>query len=330
MIGSTDETAGWSRDGELSGGKAARICEVAWSRRRIAMGLVLAIALPCLPWRRGEPLAVPARRAPGPWPTPMFNLVFHPDGQLAATTDDAGRVLFWRAGEDWSPGPPLAVGGHARHLAFSPDGRLAVGGLGLDAMLWELSEPPRGRPLGIPIRNPTQLKFSTDGRMLVVAGSDSTDILLWDLDSGRVRMTLRGHSRPSISMALAPDGRSLASAAGSTAEDLGIRVWDLSTGRLERRIGQRVGAIEALAYSPDSRRLAGASPIERQVRLWDAATCEPVRVIAGHSRPCRSVAFSPDGVCWPPQPTMEPPDCGTSRLAGWSVGSTAARSSCAP
>src|SRR5262249_47263950 len=34
---------------------------------------------------------------------------------------------------------------------------------------------------------------------------------------------------------------------------------------------------------------------EKPVRIWDIASGEQVRMIAGHSLPTRSVAFSPDG-----------------------------------
>jgi WD40 repeat protein len=204
-------------------------------------------------------------------------------------------VALWYAERGWSPGPSSSPSGQARALAFSPDGcLLAVGRAEPGVILRDPDGGPRGDSLGTPIRGTNDLKFSPDGRTLAVSGADPPGILLWDLVLGRERATLRGHSASVISMAFAPDGRSLASAAGTTV-DPGVRIWDLSTGRMKRRISDSGPAIAALAYSPDGRLIAGASPHERQVRLWDAGTGEQVRVIAGHSRPCRSVAFSPDG-----------------------------------
>ena len=50
----------------------------------------------------------------------------------------------------------------------------------------------------------------------------------------------------------------------------------------------------AVAYSPDGRLLA-SSGFDTRVRLWDAATGEPLGRLEGHTERVRCVAFSPDG-----------------------------------
>ena len=157
------------------------------------------------------------------------------------------------------PGAPLFLdhGGHARGLAFSPDGRsLAVGGDEPDILLYDVKAGGAGHPLGMPIRWVKGLGFSPDGRLLAASSHLDHEILLRDLAAGRQCARLRGHEPPVISLAFAPDGRSLASGGLS---DEAIVLWDLATGRPRRLLGVPPGPVICLSYSPDGHWLASTS-----------------------------------------------------------------------
>jgi WD40 repeat protein len=289
------EAASGPSGAEPRSGRAGHTRSAAWNLSRIGLLLALAIVLAWLPIHRWEPASGPTRRVTGPSRVPIMRLVFGPDGRTLATTDESGRATLWDADEILRPGRALEVRGHARPIAYSPDGHhLAIGGDEPDVAWWDLAGAPRHRMLGIPVRWTADLKISPDGRSLAVSSHDSPAILLWDLDSGRERMTLRGHSAVVIHMAFAPDGLSLASAAASF-KDRAIVIWDLAAGRPERRITAPGSTLSAMAYSPDGRLIAGASSDERPVRIWDVRTGGQILMIAGHSQPTFSVAFSPDG-----------------------------------
>jgi WD40 repeat protein len=84
----------------------------------------------------------------------------------------------------------------------------------------------------------TTVGVAPDGRT-AVTGSQDRMVLLWDLDSGRVRATL-DHDAPLIAVRFTPDGRRLVTYSSehddsdSTVSVTGrpvLRVWDVSTGR---------------------------------------------------------------------------------------------------
>lgn len=128
---------------------------------------------------------------------------------------------------------------------------------------------------------------SADGRRLAVAFD--TGVRLWDLDARRELAPVSEEGGVVTSVALSPDGRTLASGtSGGT-----IRVWDLDD-RTPRTLARNSGWVLALAFSPDSRRLA-ASNVEDSVRVWDLAAGDGPRRLGGVAKWSGPLAFSPDG-----------------------------------
>jgi WD40 repeat protein len=225
---------------------------------------------------------------------------FSPDGQTIATVDERGRVRLRPAIEAGGIERDLDVLNCGRAVAFSPDGRhLAVGGDGPDVVLYDLRPGRQQRPLGIPVRGTSDLRFSPDGRTLAVSSHDSREVIVWDIEAGRPRLILRGHTSSVMTMAFAPCGRLLASASSKE-----VVIWDLAVDRPLHRFTSPMNGVVCLAYSPDSRLLAIANTGDRSVRIRDVQTGAQVLVIAGRAHPpisevfanpATSVAFSPDG-----------------------------------
>jgi WD40 repeat protein len=271
-----------------------------WTRCRVLWLLAAAIGLPWLPTPGARPRDLPVHRARGHPGVEIRGFAISTDGQTIATVDDRGRVRLRPAVD--GGGIERTLDDHGQLVAFSPDGhRLAISGDEPDVLLCDLDRAGRGRPLGIPVRASSGLRFSPDGRTLAVSSFGSGEIILWDIEMGRERMRLRGHSAGVLTLAFAPDGRSLSSGSATAPE---VIIWDLATGRPRHRLdlsGARTVALAysptvALAYSPDARRLATVNAFERPIRIWDVRTGDQLRLIAGQSRPSSfSVAFSPDG-----------------------------------
>jgi WD40 repeat protein len=133
------------------------------------------------------------------------------------------------------------------------------------------------------------IAFSPDGKTLASAHDDST-IQLWDVSSGRLVHSFRGHTGRVSFIVFSPDGELLAG--GSS--DLTVKLWDVSSGQFIRSFKGHNEKIYSVAFSPDGKTLASGSH-DQTVKLWDVSSGRIVRSFEGHSSPVLSMAFSPDG-----------------------------------
>jgi WD40 repeat protein len=175
--------------------------------------------------------------------------------------------------------------------AFSPDGgKLAVGCYGVVHVFdmrtrQELKLEPVAKPR-VPVFT---LAFSPDGRTLA-SGWASTEVRLWDLDTGKLRAPLMGHTFSVVGLSFSSDGKTLA----STSSDSSIRLWDTASGKpLSALRGARVPS-DAIVFSPDDKRLA-AGGADGTIRIWDLATRAISAVLRGHTGKITGVAYTPDG-----------------------------------
>src|SRR5262249_50091057 len=124
---------------------------------------------------------------------------------------------------------------------------------------------------------------------------------VWEVATGRLALTLRGHRNSIRDVAFSPDGRRLATAGARPARRGDqmpdeLKLWDVATGRELLNVPD---AGHAVAFSPDGRRLVTAG--EKGDGRWDPeAGLLILDVTTGQVllRICRgghAVVFSPDG-----------------------------------
>jgi uncharacterized caspase-like protein len=133
----------------------------------------------------------------------------------------------------------------------------------------------------------TDVCFSPDGKNLASGGFDQT-VGLWDVTTGQLLNTLRGHSVPGhiekgISVAFRKDGRVLAG--GGT--DGMLILWDPVTGAEISRFTSHTGAIASVQFNPGGDILAVGSN-DATASLWDVSDPGEPQMI------CRFYSF-PDG-----------------------------------
>jgi WD40 repeat protein len=142
-------------------------------------------------------------------------------------------------------------------------------------------------------RDLNALAFSDDGKRLFAAGGQAGlmgEVQEWDVSSGKLIRTYAGHRDALYSLAISPDGRTLAT--GSY--DQKIKLWNVDSGSEIRTLSGHNGAIFDLAFRPDGRILASASA-DRTVKLWDVATGERRDTLSQSLKEVASLVFSRDG-----------------------------------
>ncbi|HEY9844633.1 MAG TPA: caspase family protein, partial [Candidatus Caenarcaniphilales bacterium] len=102
--------------------------------------------------------------------------------------------------------------------------------------------------------------------------------------------TLAGHADTVWSVAISPDGQTLASGSG----DQTIKLWNLQTGKLRHTLSGHADTVWSVAISPDGQTLVSGSG-DQTIKLWNLQTGRLERTFSGHTNRVISVTISPDG-----------------------------------
>ena len=108
------------------------------------------------------------------------------------------------------------------------------------------------------------VRLSPNGKYLATTSSNSNDAIIWDMLTGAVVHTFKGHKAPIISLAFSTDGKQLAS--GS--RDKTAKVWDVESGKEIFTLNDHSNVVRAVSFSPDGSRLVTASH-DTSAKIWD-------------------------------------------------------------
>ena len=185
-----------------------------------------------------------------------------PDGRTVAAVSGYREVWLWQTETSKQLNHVEVPRGRAFALCFASAGCLfACADLDNVLHLTEVRSGKTLRRFKVP-GGVHALTFSPDGRLL--AGVGEKGGWLWDVASGKECCRLPAAAGDATGLALAPDGKSLATAHPNNT----LRLWNLTMGRERWRSSRAVWAY-ALAFCPDGRTLL-TRDVEGQVRLWSA------------------------------------------------------------
>jgi WD40 repeat protein len=224
-----------------------------------------------------------------------YLLAFAPDGKslLSANSD---VTAFSYDVPTLKQKKKLLYGSKLSCLAITADGKSIVAAESKAIVVRDFAGEEEPKTLKLPDadkRGVTIAALSADGK--TVAGAVGTDIFIWDIVADKqVAKLVVGGGTNIQSLAVSPDGKSVASASHHTA----ARLWDVETAKEKATLTSkaqdtRLPSVGAIAWAPDGKVFATAE--QDELRTWFGGSGKGKTIFSGHKADVACVAFFPDG-----------------------------------
>src|SRR5262249_29421220 len=136
------------------------------------------------------------------------------------------------------------------------------------------------------LTGPTGLVYSVaispDGKWLAAAGAASgnaaPNAFVWNLEAGRVHISIRAHADSVYQIAFSPDSSSFA----TCGSDRVAKLFRLTGAEAKTFMGH-ADKVTCLAFNKDGKVLATGSE-DHSLRLWDVESAKTVRTLRGHEK----------------------------------------------
>jgi WD40 repeat protein len=139
----------------------------------------------------------------------------------------------------------------------------------------------------------TGVVYLRDERHIVTGSSDGS-LQLWDLESGaQIGGEWRDEYNIVWSMALSPNGKTIANGGGSERANYNVRLWDIETRKVISKWTGHTDVVCALCWSADGERVMSGSH-DGTARVWNVNTGKTILAIKTRHELVLAVMYSGD------------------------------------
>lgn len=210
----------------------------------------------------------------------MNTLSFSSDGQNVATGGDDGKIKIWNVTSGFCF---VTFSDHTSSISaveFAKQGQVLFSA-SLDGTVraYDLVRYRNFRTF----TSPTPVQFSAlavdpSGEVVAAGSTDSFEVYMWSVQTGKLLDVLAGHEGPVSSLAFSPAAGGSYLASGSW--DKTVRLWSVFGRSRAVEPFTLNSDVLAVAFRPDGRELA-ASSLDGQIVFWDVELGKQVNVIEG-------------------------------------------------
>ncbi|KAG6889411.1 hypothetical protein C0992_005333 [Termitomyces sp. T32_za158] len=209
----------------------------------------------------------------------MNTLSYAPDGQTIATGGDDGKVKVWSTHSGFcfvtfsEHSAPISAVSFAKHgsvlFSASLDGTVRA---------YDLIRYRNFRTF----TSPTPVQFSClavdpSGEVVAAGSTDSFEVFLWSVQTGKLLDVLAGHEGPVCSLAFSPSG---ANQLVSGSWDKTVRIWSVFNRSRAVEPLSLTSDVLAIALRPDGKEVA-VSTLDGQVTFFDIQESKQTSIIDG-------------------------------------------------
>ncbi|KZS87249.1 WD40 repeat-like protein, partial [Sistotremastrum niveocremeum HHB9708] len=244
----------------------------------------------------------------------MNTLSYSADGQTIATGGDDGKVKLWNTTSGFCF---VTFSEHTSSVScveFAKQGQVLFSA-SLDGTVraFDLVRYRNFRTFTSP--SPVQfscLAVDPSGEVVAAGSTDSFEIFIWAVQTGKLLDVLSGHEGPISALAFSANGSQLASASW----DKSIRLWNVFGRSRAVEPFMLSSEVLAVAYRPDGKELA-ASTLDGQIIFWEVSEGKQTGIIEGRKdisggrkvadrvtaanstsgKSFNSIAYTADGTC---------------------------------